>query len=458
MNKLKHFLRQVLLSSHFSHNLPVDQSPTFPITRAHQGPGLSNRVTLQIGTHLVDTYEIPRPPLEGSSPHQYPSESFIPQVEISKPPWSHPIHIDQKQIDFEDKVESILNSPPSPPPKGGPRQDQWDVHDWYSLADPGSGGGGKNPPKGFGGAEPNPDPSFELAQILFYAVGGVACYLGYLWFKGKVREGLAKLLAECQQAQPQELANPTASRQRLVAARPKALFLQKIILFIGGACFAPSILISAFRLFIPTWLAQAIRVLVPSRLFRTLLGSLFSLGVQVISPIVQTLSFGALLYLMNGVIGWAGHSFVPLAQPILGLMEGFFLCPRGGNMVMICMEKQVKIFACTFWWGAFSVRLSTVYRKNKLLFITLAIFAVGAFTLILKDQTFCQRAASQIMALPLGRLFETQLGQLGGLLFGGVFLKSASFSVSTFGLYLGFIYCSKIHKDIGGLPLLPRDG
>ena len=161
---------------------------------------------------------------------------------------------------------------------------------------------------------------------------------------------------------------------------------------------------------------------------------------------------------MNGAIGWACHSVVPLAQPLVGLVEGFFLCPMGGNIALICVEKQVKIWACTFWLGSFSGRLVTVYRKNKLVFVTLAVFAVGIFTLILKDPTFCHRAASQIMAQSFaGRLFGNQFGQFFSLFFGGIFLKSANYSIYTFALYLGFIYCSQIHKDILQLPLLPRD-
>ena len=323
----------------------------------------------------------------------------------------------------------------------------------------GSSGGG--PPPSFG---PDPNPAFSLGRLLFYCSVGIICYLAYQWAKGKIREELANLLLECQPAQKeQELASqkvaPTAQGQRLVAVRPKNLLLKKIILFAGGACFDPSIFISALRLFTPAGLTQTIRALAPSRLFRTLLGTLFSLGVQVISPIVQTLSFGAFLYLMNGAIGWACHSFVPLAQPILGLMEGFFICPKGGNMALICVEKQVKMLACTFWFGSFSGRLVAVYRKNKLIFVTLAVFAVGIFTLILKDHTFCHRAASQIMAQSFaGRLFGNQFGQFFSLFFGGIFLKSANYSIDTFALYLGFIYCSQIHKDILQWPLLPRDG
>ena len=60
------------------------------------------------------------------------------------------------------------------------------------------------------------------------------------------------------------------------------------------------------------------------------------------------------------------------------------------------------------------------------------------------------------MAQPFGRLFKTQLGQFWSLLFGGIFMKSANFSIGTFALYLGLIYCSQIHKEILVLPLLPR--
>lgn len=280
---------------------------------------------------------------------------------------------------------------------------------------------------------------------------GIICYLAYQWAKGKIREELANLLLECQAQQ--QLDTPTAQGQRLVTVRPKNLFLKKIILFTGGACFDPSILISALRLFTPVWLTQAIRALAPSRLLRTLLGALFSLVVQVVSPIVQTLSFGALLYLMNGAIGW----FVPLAQPLLGLVEGFFICPKGGNIALICVEKQVKILACTFWFGGFSARLTTIFKKNKSVFIALAVFGVGIFALILRDPTHCRHRVAVLVMAHFGRLLDNQLGQFGSVLFWGIFMKSAHFSIGTFALYLSLIYGSQIHKDIGALPLLPGD-
>ena len=279
----------------------------------------------------------------------------------------------------------------------------------------GSSGNGGSGGRGFGGSSsggqppsfgPDPNPAFSLSRLLFYCSVGIICYFAYQWAKGKIREELANLLLECQQAQKeQEQASPTPQGQRLAAVRPKNLFLKKIILFTGGACFDPSIFISALRLFTPVWLSRAFWALAPSRLLRTLLGALFSLGVQVISPIVQTLTFGALLYFMNVAIGW----FVPLAPPILGLMQGFFLCPTGGTIAMICVEKQVKILACTFWFGSLSVRFASVYRENKLILVSLAVFAVGIF--ILMDQTFCHQAARQIMGQPFARLLDNQLGQ-----------------------------------------------
>ena len=144
-------------------------------------------------------------------------------------------------------------------------------------------------------------------------------------------------------------------------------------------------------------------------------------------------------------------------MPIWGLVEGCFVSPMGGSIAVICVEKQVKVLACSFWFGGFAMCLSAIYRKNKLIFISLAVFGVGIFVLILTDTTFCHRVASQIMAQPFGRVFKTQLGQFGGLLFGGIFMKSAHFSVYTFALYLVLIYSSKIHKNILDLPLLPQN-
>lgn len=99
-----------------------------------------------------------------------------------------------------------------------------------------------------------PSPTFDLAQILFYSLVAVLSYSIFQWATGQIREHLDRLLLECQQGQPQELA--TAQGQYL-AVRPKILFLKKIILLTGGACFAPSVLISALQLLTPLWLSRA---------------------------------------------------------------------------------------------------------------------------------------------------------------------------------------------------------
>ena len=208
-------------------------------------------------------------------------------------------------------------------------------------------------------------------------------------------------------------------------------FLKKFMLLAGGACFAPEVFVSALRLFTPVWLSQAIRALTPSRFLRAVFSSIFSFVFSVVSPIVQTLSFGALLYLMNGAVG----GLVPLVQPIWSLVEGFFICPKGGNMALICVEKQVKILACTFWFGGFSARLTTIFKKNKSVFIALVVFGVGIFAFILRDSTYCHRVAILVMA-HFDRLLDNQFGQFGSVLFWGIFMKSAHFSIGTFAFYL----------------------
>ena len=304
----------------------------------------------------------------------------------------------------------------------------------------GFGGGGGQPPS-FG---PEPDPAFSLGRLLFYCFVGIFSYLAYQWAKVQIRKELAHLLLECQQ---QEQATPTAP-----AMRPKHFFFKKIILLTCGACFDPRIFFSALRLLTPLWLSQAIRASIPS-IFRAVFSSVFSFLFSVVSPIIQTLGFGAILYLAHGAIGW----LVPLAQPLLASVEGFFIYPMGESVAFICVSKHLKILSLTFWFGTFSGRLIAVYKKNKIVFLSLAIMAAGIFTLIWNNPTFDHQATSYIMARPfLGRLFDNQLGQFGLVFFGIVFLKSANFSIYTFALYLSLIYSSRIHKDIGDLPFYPQ--
>ena len=83
----------------------------------------------------------------------------------------------------------------------------------------GSSGNGGSGGRGFGGSSgggqppsfgPDADPAFSLGRLLFYCSVGIICYWTYQWAKGKIREELANLLLECQQAQKeQELASPT---------------------------------------------------------------------------------------------------------------------------------------------------------------------------------------------------------------------------------------------------------
>ena len=66
----------------------------------------------------------------------------------------------------------------------------------------------------------------------------------------------------------------------LALLRPNRLLLKKFILLIRGAFVDPNLLISALRLGVPRGLRPALGALVPSRIFRAVLGSLFTLMVS----------------------------------------------------------------------------------------------------------------------------------------------------------------------------------
>ena len=70
------------------------------------------------------------------------------------------------------------------------------------------------------------------------------------------------------------------------------------------------------------------------------------------------------------------------------------------------MEKQVKILVSTFWFGNFSMRLTAVYKKNKILFVSLVILS-GVIFFFLLNHYFFLRTARQILDQrkhPLGRM------------------------------------------------------
>ena len=64
----------------------------------------------------------------------------------------------------------------------------------------------------------------DLAQILFYVVGAAVGYVGYLWFKGKIREHLERLLLDCRPEQ----ATPTAQGQHFFGGSPEGSFSPKM--------------------------------------------------------------------------------------------------------------------------------------------------------------------------------------------------------------------------------------
>ena len=342
---------------------------------------------------------------------------------------------------------------------------------WLTSGHPegsgGSSGNGGSGGRGFGGSSsggqppsfgPDSDPAFSLGRWLFYGSMGIICYLTYQWAKGKIREELANLLLEWVPAGTERARNgqPDAPRATFGGGPPKKPISPKNYSVHRWDLFWPQHFYFSFKV-VHAFLAH------PSKGPRTQLAlkdsvgrAFFPCGSGRFADCLNIKFWSTLVW-----NEWSNWLVCASRTADIGLGGRFFLCPRGGNIVMICMEKQVKIWACTFWFGAFSVRLAAVYRKNKLIFWSLAIFAVGFFAFILKDHTYCPRAASQIRAQPFaGRLLESQFGPFGCLLllFGGIFFKFTEFSIWTFGLDLICIYCSQIHKNILILPLLPRDG
>ena len=51
------------------------------------------------------------------------------------------------------------------------------------------------------------------------------------------------------------------------------------------------------------------------------------------------------------------------------------MCPKGTDITLVCTEKQVKIFIPTLWLGGISLRLTTIFKKNKLIFVSLVILS-----------------------------------------------------------------------------------
>ena len=106
--------------------------------------------------------------------------------------------------------------------------------------------------------------------------------------------------------------------------------------------------------------------------------------------------------------------FVGLAFSPRELGGRVLMCPKGTEITLVCTEKQVKIFIPTLWLGGISLRLTTIFKKNKLIFVSLVILS-GVIFFFLLNHHFFLRTARPILGQRnhlLGRMLESQLGQL----------------------------------------------
>lgn len=208
------------------------------------------------------------------------------------------------------------------------------------------GGNGGPPPhrrRGLGEADTGLKPTLNLAQILFYFLVAILSYSTFQWAEGKIREYLERLPLDCQQ---QELNSPLTSNGHF-GGLTERFIAQKIYSFNCG-CLCPYIFVSALRLLMPRSLTQAVRArtCTQSNLENSVRRAFWPCSSSRIAhhPNVE---FGGTFVFYPSV-----RRLVCASRP---LAEGFFICPKGTDIALVCTEKQMKIWVCLFWFGNISM-------------------------------------------------------------------------------------------------------
>ena len=345
-----------------------------------------------------------------------------------------------------------------------------------------SGGGGRRPPGyGSGGGENpgDPPPNRNWGFISLALVGG---YAAYQWGLSQFLVELERVITQMEKKQalpevpkappgeepepmPAELQGPKQGlpqqkgRPMLAewGARSGNILRNGGVLvgsFFGGE--------NLFRRALNVTILPALRRIVPNvpGIVRTIvlapLRRIANACLAVLSPFSQVSLFGALA---SGAWGLAKGFFggdvvdalVPLVEPMVQTVQGFFAMPAGASLTEFFLAKNIKVFIATFMFGGITLKFKTLFFEEEKFWSCILVSCLSvSLYIVLQDRYYLFVLVRSVLTQypKIQQLVEQPLGFVSIVFGGGTIIQSARFPFIVNFVYGLLLYISGIWQDV----------
>lgn len=172
----------------------------------------------------------------------------------------------------------------------------------------------------------------------------------------------------------------------------------------------------------------------------------------VLSPFSKVGLFWAALGGVGGVFGDdVMGALVPLLEPMVQTIQGFFSMPAGATFTEFFIEKNVKVFLATVMFGGITLRFKKLFIGNKQFWscVWVSCLSVSIF-MVLNDHIYLSRFVGNVLAIsPKFRGFveHRPLGFVAIIFSSGTLIQSGRFPFSVNLFYAMLLYVSGIWQD-----------
>ena len=176
---------------------------------------------------------------------------------------------------------------------------------------------------------------------------------------------------------------------------------------------------------------------------------------DVLRPFSKVGLFWAVWAALGGVGGVLGGdvmgALVPLVEPMVQTVQGFFAMPAGASLTEFFIEKNVKVFLATFMFGGITLRFKKLFIGNKQFWscVWVSCLSVSIF-MVLNDHIYLSRFVGNVLAIsPKFRGFveHRPLGFVAIIFSSGTLIQSGRFPFSVNFFYAMLLYVSGIWQD-----------
>lgn len=176
----------------------------------------------------------------------------------------------------------------------------------------------------------------------------------------------------------------------------------------------------------------------------------------VLSPFSKVSLFGAMV---SGAWGLAKGFFggdvvdalVPLVEPMVQTVQGFFAMPAGASLTEFFLAKNIKVFIATFMFGGITLKFKTLFFGEEKFWSCILVSCLSvSIYIVLQDKYYLFVLVRSVLTQypKIQQLVEQPLGFVSIVFGGGTIIQSARFPFIVNFVYGLLLYISGIWQDV----------